>query len=150
MDPRTSPGFCRGESCLCDIFRKFEKLTENGTETMGLETGGRSAAPTKKNKRRSPLAIHDERIRRTEIEIEENAAAEKHEREQNYLQTMLSKTHSNIKKDEKKPMMLHEDNRNMSNFLEKCEAIQIQIRDMMERSTEKKKHDDENNNYTCQ
>ena len=68
---------------------------------MGLETGGRSAAPTKENKRRSPLAIHAERIRRIERETEVNAAAENYERGQKYLQTMLSKAHIKIKQDEK-------------------------------------------------
>ena len=68
---------------------------------MRLETGGRSAAPTKENKLRSPLTIHAEKIRRIERETEVNAAAENYEWGQKYLQTMLSKFHSKIKQDEK-------------------------------------------------
>ena len=98
---------------MCDIFSKFEKLSKNDTETMGLKTGGRSAVPTKENEERSRLAILAEKMRRTEEERDEDIRSVKHEADQNDLNLKLSMRHSKIEtiETEKKPMMAPEDER---------------------------------------
>ena len=72
-------------------------MNKNGIETMGLKKGGQSAASTKENKKRIRLTIFAEKMRQIEIKTDENAAAEKHEAEENYSKTILSKDHSKIK-----------------------------------------------------
>ena len=84
---------------------------------MGLKTGGQSAVPTKENKERTRLAIHAEKTRQIEMKIDENAAAEKHEAEENYSKTILSKDQSKIES-EKKPMKIQEEEKKTNELCE--------------------------------
>ena len=91
-------------------------MTENGTETMGLETGGRRAVPTKDNEERSQLELLAEIMRRIEKVREEDVRSVNHEADQNELNSTLSLRHSKHEKveTEKKPMMAHDDEKNQN------------------------------------
>ena len=99
---------------MCDKFRKIEKVTENCTETMGLETGGRRAVPMNINEVRSQLERLAEKWRRTDEERDKDVRSVKHEADQNELNSTLSLRHSKYEKveAERKPMMARDDEKN--------------------------------------
>ena len=89
-------------------------MTENGTETMGLETGGRRAVPMNINEVRSQLERLAEKWRRTDEERDKDVRSVNHEADQNELNSTLSLRHSKHEtvEAEKKPMMAHDDEKN--------------------------------------
>ena len=107
---------------------------------MGLETGGRRAVPTKDNEERSRLAIPAEKTRRTEGEREEDVLFEHHAANQKERNLKLSKGHSKTK-EEKKPMMKHEDDERMEFTDNQIEILRM-IREQFDPSTIRK-------NSTC-